>query len=204
MTRIIAPALTAVFVLGSAWVAGEYTQTRNEGRGFELGLTAHYKETMTEYDQGRSTVLDDLKIAGNKRDGLDQLLRAGIEGRKFAGTGGAVDRAALISAVKEAYPDLKQLGIYDKIADYVVEMRKKFALNQTQLAREVQKYNTWRTTGGLFHPFFVSVSGFPSKSLEIKIGSTTVTGEEALQKMSTVVMSSGSKKIFETGEDQPL
>ncbi|RTL36771.1 MAG: hypothetical protein EKK48_26435 [Candidatus Melainabacteria bacterium] len=204
MTRVVALALTVLVFVTSVWVAGEYKQTRNEGREFELGLTAYNKESMSEYDQGRSTVLDGLKIGDDKRKGLEALLRAGIEERKFAGAGGALDRNAFISAVKEAYPDLAQLGIYDKIADYVVEMRKKFATNQTHLALEIKKYNTWRTTGGLFHPFFVKLFGFPSKSLEIKIGATTFTGEEALQRMSTVIMSSGSKKIFETGEDQPL
>ncbi|MFN8553090.1 MAG: hypothetical protein U0103_16580 [Candidatus Obscuribacterales bacterium] len=205
MTRIItALALSGLILVGGVWFAGEYTDTRNQGRGFELALTADYKENMTDYDQGRSSVLDQLHIAADKRDGLEQLLRAGVESRKFEGVGGGVNRNAFISAVREAYPDLKQLGIYDKIADSVVLMRKKFASSQVRLAGEIQKYNTWRTTGSLFHPFFVSLVGFPSKSLEIKIGGTTYYGAEALAKMSTVVMSSASQEIFSTGVDKPL
>jgi RNase P protein component len=205
MKRFISLLVIAGLVfVGGTWGAGEYTDTRNEGRGLELALTARYKEVMTKYDQDRSVALDDLHIAGNKRDGLDQILRAGIETRKFAGAGGAVDRNAIISAVREAYPDLKQLGIYDKIADFVVKMRKSFAASQTQLAGEIQKYNSWRTTGSLLHPLWVSVAGFPSKSLEIKLGAKTFTGAAALDKMSTVVMSGDSQVIFDTSTDKPL
>lgn len=205
MTRIITVlALVGLTFVGGTWFASEYTDTRNEGRGFELSLTADYKKGMSDYDQGRSSVLDRLHIADDKREGLEKLLRAGVESRKFEGTGGGVNRNAFISAVREAYPDLKQLGIYDKIADSVVGMRKDFASSQARLAAEVQKYNTWRTTGSLLHPFFVSLVGFPSKALEIKIGGTTYYGAEALAKMSTVVMSSTSQEIFNTGVDKPL
>lgn len=205
MKRIISLLVVAAFVsVVGLWGAGEYTDTRNEGRALELALTARYKEIMTKYDQDRSAALDSINIAGKKRDGLDQLLRTAIEGRKFAGAGGAVDRNAFISAVKEAYPDLKQLGIYDKIANFVQKIRKSFGDSQAQFAVEIQHYNTWRTTGSLVHPLFVSLVGFPSKTLEIKLGGTTYRGAEALAKMSTIVMSGEAQEIFGTSTDKPI
>lgn len=204
MARIITIIVIAIFIAGSTLGAGEYTDTRNEGRGYELALTARYKEMITKYDQDRSAALDGLNIGDRKRDGLDQLLRSAIEGRKFGGVGGAVDRNAFISAVKEAYPDLKQLGIYDKLAVFVQKMRKSFGASQAQLAVEIQHYNIWRTTGSLWHPLFVRLVGFPSNSLEIKLGGVTFRGPQALEKMSTVVMSVDSQEIFSTSTDKPL
>jgi hypothetical protein len=197
-------AFAASVALIGATQVDTYVSARNEGRDIELHLTARYKEVMSKYDQDRSTALDNFKIAGAKRDGLDQLLRTAIEGRGFAGAGGAVNRGAFISAVKEAYPDLKQLGIYDKIADFVVGMRKRFGEQQSQLATEIQRYNQWRTTGSLLHPFFVSLIGFPGSSLEIRIGGTIYHGQAALAKMSTVVMTGDSQQIFDQSTDQPL
>src|SRR5580698_7613460 len=88
-----------VIVLGLLYAASVYTGTRNEGRQEELYLTARYKTVMTKYDQDRTAAMEQLGIAAEKRDGLDQLLRTAIEGRKFAGAGGGVDRSAFISAV---------------------------------------------------------------------------------------------------------
>lgn len=197
-------AVIAIVAFFGATQIDTYVATRNEGRQLELHLTARYKEVMAKYDQDRSAALDSFKIAGAKRDGLDQLLRTAIEGRKFAGAGGAVDRNAFISAVKEAYPDLKQLGIYDKIADFVVKMRKSFGEQQTQLAADVEKYNSWRTTGSLLHPLFVSLIGFPGSSLEIRIGGVIYRGQDALNKMSTVIMTGESQQIFQQSTDRPL
>jgi hypothetical protein len=195
-------AIAAVFTTIHA--AGVYTDVRNVGTKKELQLTGFSKKMMANYDQGRSRILDELGVAGEKRDAIDKILKDAIEARRFAGSGGAVDRNAFISAVKEAYPDTSGTNIYDKIADDVIVMRKQFAADQAQLADEVQSYNTWRKTGGLFHPLFVSIIGYPSDSLEFTVNGHAYKGPDALDKMSRVIITNESGQIFDSGQDQRL
>src|SRR6516162_9937342 len=99
-TVITAVIVIALFGLGVKG-AGEYVSTRNEGTATELQMTADYAKIMAWYSQGRAEVLDKFHVAGAKRDAMDGVLRDTIEGRKAAGAGGAVDRNAFISMVKE-------------------------------------------------------------------------------------------------------
>lgn len=182
-----------------------YVNVRNTGNDLELGLTEQFKRVQINYGQFRLKIHDELGIAREKRDAIDKILGDAVAGRyNQQGSDTNVDREALFSAIKEAYPDLSGLDIYDRIIDDIQAGRTRFAAEQVQLADQVRRYNSWRKTGGLFHPLFVSWLGFPSDLLEVQIGSKTLTGAAALQKMNIVIVGGDTVEIFDTGFDKPI
>jgi hypothetical protein len=203
MKKIIGAIAVVALIIAVVMGLNGYTTTRNEGNTKELALTAVAKQMMIDYSQDRAAAIDQLGIAHDKAGAFDKILSDVMAGRNVSGKG-TVDRSALISSVREAYPDLKGLDIFDRIMDTVQRMRDKFAVRQTQLAGEVQKFNTWRVTGGLFKPMWVSLCGFPSRQLELRTGTTTLYGQDALDKMSTVIMTADSQKIFRDSTDEQL
>lgn len=191
-----------IFVI---WGISTYVGTRNTGRELELGLTQQFKTVQINYGQFRLKIHDELGIAREKRDAIDKILGDAVAGRyNHKDDETKVDRASLFSAIKEAYPDLSGLGIYDKIIDDIQAGRARFAAEQVQLADQVRRYNTWRNTGGLFHPLFVGWLGFPSDLLEVQIGSNKLTGAQAFEKMNIVIVGGDTAQVFDTGFDKPI
>ncbi len=200
-------AIMAVIVLISG--ISEYVGTRNTGRELEIGLTKQFKTVQINYGQFRMQIHDELGIAREKRDAIDKIIVDAVAGRynadgKENDVTAGVDRGKLFSAIKEAYPDLEGLKIYDKILDHIQAGRKRFAAEQVQLADQVARYNTWRTTGWLLHPWMVEKLGFPSGNLEVQIGDKHLTGSQALEKMNVVIVGGDTQQVFDTGIDTPV
>jgi hypothetical protein len=204
--QIIACVCGVVFAFLIVAFVGSYLVVRNDGRRQELDLTNQYKQMMARYGQFRASAGDQLGIAREKRDALDKIFTDVIEKRspQFVNKDGSVNTPAVVSAVREAYPDLSGLNIFDRLLVVIEAGRKRFAEDQAKLADQVRSFNDWRTTGSLFHPWFVSKVGFPSSVLEVRIGNDLLTGEPALNKMSEVIMTRDSQEIFDTGTDKPL
>lgn len=202
---IITGSITLLVIFFLLWGVSTYTDVRNEGRAQELGLTAQWKTMMSNYGQFRLRVVDELNIAREKRDAIDKILVDSVTGRYDKnGQTGAVDRQAVVSAIAEAYPDLKGLNIYDSVLKDIQAGRERFAKDQEQTADMVRSYNDWRSTGSFLHPTFARWAGFPSPLLEARVGGQVYHGQEALDKMSLVIVGNDTAKIFETGTDQAL
>ena len=192
--------LTVIF---GFWAIATYTNVRNEGNKLELALTAKYSSIQADYGQWRLGVTDQLGIAREKSAAMDEILRNAIEGRYNKAGSPDVDSGKLFSAISEAYPDLTGLNIYDKIMEFVKQGREKFGQNQAEMQQLIQGYNTWRTTGSFLHPTFASWL-FPSDNLKARVGDKVYTGEEALEKMSRVIVGGDTTQIFDSGEDKPV
>jgi hypothetical protein len=205
MKKLAIFGVLAVIVLGFATYAiSTYTNTRNEGRRQELALTAEYKAVQVNYGQFRTSFYDQVGIAREKRDAMDKILTDAVSGRYDKAGSPQIDSGKLFSAVVEAYPDLKgQLDIYDKILTFVQQGREKFAQDQQHLQTMIQGYNEWRTTGSFLHPMYAGWL-FPSNSLEARIGDKVYRGQEALDKMSSVIVGADTGAIFDSGVDKPL
>ncbi len=180
-----------------------YTTVRNEGRSRETALTHKYNSMQASYGQWRLGVIDQLGIAREKSEAMDKILTNAIEGRYNKKGAPDVDSGKLFSAIKEAYPDLSGLDIYDRILVYVQQGRERFTQEQGQMQTMIQEYNTWRSTGSFLHPTFAGWL-FPSDMLKAQIGNTTYTGEEALEKMARPIVGSDTTQIFDTGTDVPV
>lgn len=202
---IIGGLIALVFVMGIVGVISTYTNTRNDGRKQELALTQQWKGTQVRYGQFRTSIYDQLSIAREKRDALDKIIVDAVTGRyDKEGAAGAVDQGKLFSAISEAYPDLKGVDIYDKIIVQIQAGRQAFAKDQEQLQDMIRSYNSWRTTGSFLHPTIVEWCGFPSNTLEAQVGGKVYHGQEALDKMSAVIVGSDTSQIFDSGVDKPL
>jgi hypothetical protein len=201
---IIGGLIALVAVIGLVSLVGTYTSVRNEGRSQELALTQQFKATQIQYGQFRTSIYDQLSIAREKRDAMDKILVDAVTGRYDKKGGTEVDRDAVFSAIREAYPDLSGLDIYDKIIVQIQAGREAFAKNQEQMQDMIRSYDQWRTTGSLLHPWFVEQLGFPSETLEARIGDKIYRGKEAHEKMSQIIVGSDTQKIFEDGVDKPL
>ncbi|MFN8553092.1 MAG: hypothetical protein U0103_16590 [Candidatus Obscuribacterales bacterium] len=198
-----AAALTGLVIAVS--IAVTYVGERNAGIEQELGMVSQWNAMQARYSQGRLAVVDGLNIAGKHKDGLVQLLKSGVGRRsRFTDNDGRLDRNRFISVVREAYPELDGLQVYDRLLIEVQALRQAFAGDQDKLHDMVRGYETWRTTGGLFHPFIVEQLGFPSRLLEIHIGNTVLTGPDALDKLSRAIISKDAADIFESGKDRRL
>lgn len=202
---IIGLIVAAVLLFGTVSTIGTYTSVRNEGRSQELSMTAHWKNTQARYGQFRMGMADKLAIAREKRDAINKILVDAVSGRyDKQGQPGTVDQQAIFSAIVEKYPDLKGLDIFDQLITDIQAGREAFAKDQETMADMVRSYNSWRTTGSFLHPTFVDWAGFPSDVLEARVGDKLYKGQEALDKMSTVIMGQGTGEIFDTGNDKPL
>jgi hypothetical protein len=190
-----------VFIVG---ITIAYVSVRNEGRTQELGMVQFYSSMEARYSQNRAAITDVLGVARAKTEAQIQVLQAAIESRKYVTKDGGIDQKALISAVQEAYPDLRGLNVFDRVFVLIEAMREGFAEDQSELADRVRSYNSWRKTEGLFHPLFVRWAGFPSDTLEIHIGDTALKGPAALYLLSTVIMTTDSQRIFKEGRDRQL
>ena len=204
MKKLIVIGVIAAVVLGLVgWGISTYTSIRNDGRNTELSITAKYKAMQSSYGQDRLAFTDMIGIAREKRDAMDKILTDAVSGRYNKPGSPQVDNGKLFSAITEAYPDLTGLNIFDKVSDFVGQMRSKFAQDQAQIAEMIKNYNSWRTTGSFLHPTFVSWAGFPSDALEMQANGNTYRGKEALEKMSRPIIGSDTGVIFDTGVDQP-
>ncbi len=204
MKKLIVIGVIAAVVLGLVgWGISTYTEIRNDGRNTELSITAKYKAMQASYGQDRLALTDQLGIAREKRDAMDKILTDAVSGRYNKPGSPQVDNGKLFSAITEAYPDLTGLNIFDKVSDFVGQMRSKFAQDQAQIAEMIRDYNSWRTTGSFLHPTFVDWAGFPSDALEMQANGNTYRGKEALDRMSRPIIGSDTGVIFDTGVDQP-
>ncbi len=202
---IIGLIVAAVLLFGTISVIGTYTSVRNEGRTQELSMNAQWKNTQTRYGQFRMGMADKLAIAREKRDAINKILVDAVSGRyDKQGQPGTVNQDAVFSAIKEAYPDLKGLNIFDQLIVDIQAGREAFAKDQETMADMVRSYNSWRETGSFLHPTFVKWAGFPSDVLEARVGDKVYHGQAALDKMNTVIVGQGTSEIFDTGNDKPL
>ncbi len=195
--------IAAVLVIFALYAISTFTSLRNDGRRQELALTAKYNSMQAGYGQFRTSFYDQIGIVREKRDAMDKILVDAVSGRYDKGSSTSVDSGKLFSAIQEAYPDLKGLDIYDKILVFIQQGREKFTQDQQQMQGMVQSYNEWRTTGSFLHPMLAGWL-FPSDSLEARTGDHVARGQDALDKMSRVIVGSDTSEIFNSGEDKPL
>lgn len=202
---LIIGGIVGAIALFAMYAIGTYTKVRNDGRQREIALSAQWNSMQADYGQFRTGFYDQISIAREKRDAMNKILNEAVAGRYDKGQAGsgAIDGKALINAVREAYPDLGGLDIYDKILAYIVKGRNDFATKQSALQAKVAEYNTWKDTGSFLHPVFAGWL-FPSDRLVARVGDKTYKGQEALDKMSKVIVGSDTTEIFDSGEDKPL
>ena len=192
----------AALVIGAVSLYGTVNSMRNEGIRMETNLSAQYLDNQNELSSFKSSFYEQVGVANLKSDKLDQIIEDAVkgryEGKMEPGTGGS-----MFSAITEAYPDLKgQLDLYDRIVDFVRAGREAYKQKQTKLIDMLRVYDYWRQEG-LIKSMFLG-NFFPSSALKARIGSNVQSGQAALDQMYIIVLTSDTKKAYETGTDEPM
>lgn len=170
----------------------------------ENGLTATYKAKMIELDKFTSTATETFGVSEAAADKIGAVITEAVAGR-YQGADPQAQGGELFSALTEAYPDLSaNTALYAKVIDVITSGRQSFADAQSKMASQVANYRTW-TDSGILRPMVTSMLGTPTDRIRITIANKTAyTGEEALNVMETVIMSSNTTEAIESGVLEPL
>lgn len=196
-------AVIAVLVIAAISFFGYYNSVRSEGIGKENHLEGTYQANQDELSKVTLTVKETIGIADKGNTKMDEIIKNAVQGRydgaMDAGTGGA-----MFSAIQEAYPELTaNVALYARVQDAIVAGRQSFSNRQKLLLDEVVSYENWLEQDVL-RSTVVKMAGFPSGSLEARIGDKVYTGREALAKIKTLVLTKDTVTAYETGEVAPL
>ncbi|OGF27655.1 hypothetical protein A2331_04570 [Candidatus Falkowbacteria bacterium RIFOXYB2_FULL_34_18] len=169
---------------------------------FETSLPVQYLDNQNMLSEFVNGFYEQVGVANLKSEKMDQILKDAVTGRY--GEDGFSANGAFFAAVKEAYPDLAGLDVYDKIIDYVKAKRAEFKNFQTKLLSQLQAYDAWRQDGIVQSLIIEKVLGVPTDRLEARIGDTVYRGKEAREQMYKIVISGKTKDAFKSGEMGPL
>lgn len=196
----------ALFLLVGG-IYGKMNGLRHEGVDRETALTAQYLSNQNELSAFISTFHEQVGIADRNAAQLNTVLEDAVKGRYDdtglqAGLPGEGNE--LISAMVEAYPDLAGLSDqYATILDTISAGREAYKNKQDRLLDMLRAYDRWRNEG-IISSILIDISGFPSGSLRAQVGENFVTGQDALDEMYQIVLTSAAVTAYETGELDPL
>ncbi len=174
---------------------------RNEAINKETQLSAQYSSNQVELSNYVDTFFETMSVANVKRDALRQIITDAVRGRYQGDTTAHPSGGQLFSMIKEAYPTV-DLGIYDKIVDFIKAGRRSFTNQQKDLLDQLRSYDAWRAQG-IVRSWALG-NFFPSAHLRACIGKDCVTGQAAEVRMQDVITDSQTQKAYDTGTMQPL
>lgn len=200
---VIWVAIAVVVIIAGLSLFSTINSLRDQGIKRENALEAQYQDNQNELSTYILKIKEILGVADRGANKLDQILSDAIKGRYDGkmepGTGGA-----MFSAITEAYPDLTATSAsYAKVQDAIMSGRDAYKNKQTQLLAKIESYENW-TTQGLIDSQIIKSLGFPTDSLEARVGEKVYKGAEALEQMKNIVKVKEATTAYETGETAPL
>lgn len=180
-----------------------FNNARNGVISRESALTAQYANNQNELSAYVSTVKESMGVANVSAESVNTIISNAIQGRYSDENGGVVNGEAhfVVNAVAEAYPDVNLTVVnYQNVQVAISSGREAFKNQQAKLLDMIREYDTWRQSG-IIHSVIVSWVGAPTDGLKAKVGGEVLTGQAALDKMQSLVLSDDAIKSFETGVD---
>lgn len=196
---IIALALLAASAFAGVSLYGFANSTRTEAIKREIQLSLQYQSNQNYLSTYISTFYEQAGIANAKSDKMNEILLDAVKGR-YGKEG--INGGQLMTAIAEAYPDVKGLDVYDKIMTTVSSGREGYRAIQDKLLDQLGSYDTWRKDGILRN--MVLKNFLPSDNLVARIGDTKITGQAALDKMYQVVLASQAVDAYKKSTMEPL
>lgn len=196
---LIVLAVLGLSVLG---VYGYVNGLRSESVRQETGLNTQYLSNQNYLSTFISGFYEQVGVADRKSERLETILTEAIKGRYDEG-GFSAD-GAFFAAVVEAYPQLGDVQIYDKIVDYVASQREGYRNIQDKLLDMLRTYDAWRQDGLIQSRIIAGILGVPTERLEARIGEDVVRGTDARERMYRIVLASQAREAYETGTMEPL
>lgn len=196
---VVLALLATLFFFGSG-LYGYANGLRSQDVSWSTQLNAQYLANQNYLSNYVSGFYEQLGLVKYKSEKMDQIL---LDYAKARGEKGAVGQAFL-AAVVEAVPNLKGLNIADKMLAYVQAGREGYRATQDKLLDMLRGFDRWREDGYIQSWVIANVVGAPSERLEARIGEKVWRGKEAREKMYIIVLTSDTKKAYETGTMEPL
>lgn len=197
---LIGLAIATTLLVAGLGVWAKINGIRNEAIYKETQLSAEYRVNQNHLSSFISEFHETVGIADRKTDQLDRVLMDAVKGRY--GEDGFTTNGALFTALREAYPDLQGLNIYDQILSTIRAGRTDFKNRQDKLLDELRDYDAWRAQGILRS--IALGNFFPSRHLEARFGSQIFYGQEAEEKMKDIVLVQEATDAYTTGRMAPL
>lgn len=195
--------IVLVVVIAAISLFTTFNNVQKEGKAQENRLEAQYKAGQNELSTLTLSVKESLGVADKGANKLDEVLTNAVAGR-YDGAMEPGDSGSLYSAITEAYPDLTATSeSYAKVQDVIVSGRAEFRNQQNKLSNMISNYESWMDSG-LIHSQIVKMAGFPSDSLEARVGNDVYKGEAALDKMKQQVLAQEAVDSYDTGIVEPL
>lgn len=182
----------------------KFDSVQKDGNAHETTLNSSYVSAQNELGTQLSKIEETFGVAQVKSTQGVEALTDAIKGRYEEGSSavGATGGGQLISALVEAYPELKFLDSYDRVIDVISAGREAYKNKQNVLLDQLRAYDKWRRSG-IIHNIVVGIVGFPSDGLEARIGDTVTHGEDARDQMYRIVLPSKAREAYETGTLDP-
>jgi len=200
---VITIIIVCVLVFSAISMYSYANTLRNESVGYETQLTAQYLANQAYLSAYIGGFYEQVGIANMKSEKMDKILTDAVKGR-YEKSGGFSSNGSLFSAIKEAYPDLTGLNIFDKIMDYISSKREGYRADQTKLLDMLRSYDKWREMGIVQSFIIKSILNVPSERLEARIGETVLKGQIARDKMYQIVLTEGTTEAYQKGTMKSL
>lgn len=201
ITAIIAVVVVVILAFS---LFGTVNKLRNEGIAKETGLNAQYLSAQNQLSTFTNKVVETLGIADKSANKAKEIITSAIKGRYEGTAQNPGTDGTMFSAISEAYPDIKEnSAAYAKAIDLVDAGREAFKNEQNKLIDQIRSYDTWKASG-LIQSTMINALGFPSKTLEARVGTNVIHGADALDKMKTLILNSSTITSYETGVTDPL
>lgn len=199
--------LVVVVIVGLAYYA--FISLPNQELGYVTPLNAQYMMNQNDLSEYISGYYEQFGVYNATLDGLEDFVVDAVKGRydicdEAGNPTGTVDAELFINAIVEAYPDTS--GITDlagRLMDYIAAQRAEFKNNQDKLLDMLRAYDNWRLQRPRCY-FLQLVGGNPSNQLVARIGEQKYTGQDALDAMWRIVLTSEAVEAYETGIMGPL
>lgn len=199
---IIALVVLGVVVGGALGLYGWVNGLRSVSVSYETSLNAQYLDNQNFLSAYVSGFYEQLGVANLKSEKMDRILLDAVKGRY--GEKGFSSQGAFFSAVMEAYPDIKGLNIYDKIADYISSKREGYRAIQSKLLDMLRSYDNWRQDGYIQCWVTAGFIGIPSERLEARLDGKIKHGKEARDQMYVIVLADQAADAYKSGRMAPL
>lgn len=189
--------LVIILIFGG-WLWSKQQGLVSDRNSLEARLTAEYPDAQNYLSDCLVRTNQIAQVAQAKSAAFDKVMSDAIKGRYGDNLKPALpgQSNALISALKEAYPDVSSaVSAYNDVIATVNGCRVDFRDKQSKLLDELRSYKAWR--GQFWQRQFGMET--PSGNLEARIGTNTWHGRAAEDKMFAIVLTSGAKNAYNTG-----
>lgn len=199
---IIMVIIGIIIVTGILGFYSKVNSLRDQAVSYESQLTAQYLANQAYLSSFIGGFYEQVGIANLKSEKMDKILTDAVKGRYDKE--GFSSKGAFFSALREAYPDISGLNIYDKIVDYIQSKREGYRASQEKLLDMLRSFDTWRQSDIISSWIVRAILGVPSDRLEARIGENIIKGQAARDKMYQIVLVEGVDKAYETGKMKAL